>query len=206
MKVGMLPRRSSSVCSLMAALAERNTAHGNTGQTQINGRGVEGVDSFLQLDAEGLLRIQPPCNADQALGEIGVDAPVTHGIGIGQRIASHRRTNPEMIELGTLCPQAYFDVPQALSISQLSERHAQELIQARKGFHLELTPITGDTTTEGGQRKMLHQLCKHQLASVHRWPPRSYASQGRKTRIPSSNRDQENSSFTCSPSTTYPTW
>jgi hypothetical protein len=39
---------------------------------------------------------------------------------------------------------------------------------------------------------MLHQLCKHQLASVHRWPPRSYASQGRRTRLPSSNRDQEN--------------
>src|SRR5215471_20856982 len=74
-----------------------------------------------------------------------------------------------------------------------------------KRLHLELTTIAGDTTTEGGQRKMLHQLCKHQLASVHRWPPQSYASQGRKTRIPSSNRDQENSSFTCSPSTTYPT-
>ncbi len=29
-EAGMLPRRSSSVCSLMAALAERNGAHGNT--------------------------------------------------------------------------------------------------------------------------------------------------------------------------------
>src|ERR1700693_4399800 len=36
---------------------------------------------------------------------------------------------------------------------------------------LERAPIAGDATTERGQRKMLHQLCKHQLASVHRWPP-----------------------------------
>ena len=29
MKLGMLPRRSSSVCILTAALVERNCAHGN---------------------------------------------------------------------------------------------------------------------------------------------------------------------------------
>ena len=30
MKLGMLPRRSISVCSLIAALVERNGAHGNS--------------------------------------------------------------------------------------------------------------------------------------------------------------------------------
>jgi hypothetical protein len=39
---------------------------------------------------------------------------------------------------------------------------------------------------------MLHQLRKHQLASVHRCPPRSYASQGGRIGIHRSNRDQEN--------------
>ena len=53
-------------------------------QTQIDGGGVERVDSFLQIDTEGLLCIQPPGDADQALGEIGIDAPVARGIGIGQ--------------------------------------------------------------------------------------------------------------------------
>src|SRR5208337_3144986 len=161
-------------------------------QTQIDRRGVERVDGFLQIDTEGLLRIQRSGDADQALGKIGIDAPVAHSIGIGQRITSHRRTNPKMIELGTLRAQTYFDVSKALPKGQLSERHAQELIQAREGLHLERPSIAGDATTEGGQRKMLHQLRKHQLASVHQWPPRSYASQGRRTRNPSSNRDQKN--------------
>src|ERR1017187_1172035 len=71
-------------------------------QAQINGRGVERVDRILQIDAEGLLCIQRSSDADQALSEIGVDAPVAHGIGIGQRIARHGRTNSEVIELETL--------------------------------------------------------------------------------------------------------
>src|ERR1700746_137280 len=71
-------------------------------QTQINRRGIEGVDGFLQIDAERILCIQKPGDTDQPLGEIRVDAPVAHGVGIGQRIASHRRTNPEMIEFGAL--------------------------------------------------------------------------------------------------------
>ncbi len=150
----------------MAALAVRNTAQYR--QTQIDSRGVERVDSFLQIDAKGLLRVQRPGDADQALGKIGIDAPVAHRVGIGQRIASHRRTNPEMIELGTLRAQAYFDVSKALSKGQLSERHAHELIQAREGLHFERAPIARDATAEGGQRKMMHQLRKHQLASVHR--------------------------------------
>ena len=37
----------------------------------------------------------------------------------------------------------------------------------RRTSTLNCASITGDATTEGGQRKMLHQLRKHQFASVH---------------------------------------
>ena len=75
-------------------------------QTQIDSRGAKRVDGFLQIDAEGLLCIQRPSDAEQALGKIGIDAPVAYSVGIGQRITSHRRTNPEMITLGILRAQA----------------------------------------------------------------------------------------------------
>src|SRR5713226_6742456 len=97
-------------------------------QTEIDGRRVERIDGLLQFDTEGFLHVQTPGDTDQTLGEIGVDAPVAHGVGMGQRIASHRRTNSEVIELGTLCAQAYLDVPKALPIRQLREGHAQELV------------------------------------------------------------------------------
>lgn len=53
------------------------------GETQIDRRRIERVDSVLQVDAERLVRIQPSCDADQALREVAVDAPVPNGVGIG---------------------------------------------------------------------------------------------------------------------------
>jgi hypothetical protein len=50
---------------------------------------------------------------------------------------------------------------------------------------------------------MLHELCEHQIALVHRSTLRNAASQGRKTEIRSSNRDQENPSLMRFSSTTY---
>ena len=195
MKVGMLPRRSSSVCSLTAALVERKWCPRKHRQTQIDGRRVERVDGVLQIDAEGLVGIERPRDADQALREVGVDAPVAHGVGIGQRIARDRRANAEVIELGSLGAQTRFDVAQALAKSQLRERHAQKLIQAGERLHLALALIATDASAKRRQRKMLHQLREHQLALIHRSPPRSRASQGRRTDVRSSNRDQENSSL-----------
>src|SRR5712692_9395174 len=172
-------------------------------QTEIDGGRVERIDRLPQFDAERFPHIQTPGDSDQALGEIGVDTPVAHGVGIGQRIASHGRTNSEVIELGTLCAQAYFDVPKALPVRQLREGHAQELVQAGKRMHFKLTVIACDATAKSGQRKMLHELCEHQIALVHRSTPRHAAWQGRKTKIRNSNRDQENRSLMRFSSTTY---
>src|SRR5712664_8513 len=172
-------------------------------QTEIDGCGVERVDCLPQFDTEGFPHIQTPGDSDQALGEIGVDTPVAHGVGMGQRVASHRRTNSEVIELGTLCAQAYRDVPKALPVRQLREGHAQELVQSGKRLHFKLTVIACDATAKSGQRKMLQELCEHQLALVHRSTPRHAASRGRKTKIRNSNRDQENQSLMRFSSTTY---
>src|SRR5467141_3444903 len=172
-------------------------------QTEIDGCCVERVDCLPQFDTEGFPHIQTPGDSDQALGEIGVDTPVAHGVGMGQCVASHRRTNSEVIELGTLCAQANLDVPKALSIGQLREGHAQERVQAGKRLHFKLTVIACDATAKSGQRKMLYELCEPQLALVHRSTLRHAPSQGRKTKIRNSNRDQENQSRMRFSSTTY---
>jgi len=159
-------------------------------QAQVDGRGVECIDGVLQIDAEGLVDIQRPGDADQALGEVGVDAPVAHRVRIGQCIARHRRANPEVIKLGVLGAQAGFDVAQALAKGQLCKRHAQKLVQTREQLDLAFASIPGHASAKRRQRKVLHQLREHQLALVHRSSPRSCASQGRRTGVRSSNRDQ----------------
>src|ERR1035437_9503836 len=165
-------------------------------QAQIDGRRVECVNRFLQIDTEGLVDIEASSNTNQALRDVGVDAPVAHHVGIGQRIARDHRTNPKVIQFGALRTQASFDVPKALPIGQLRERHTQELIQARESLDLVFALIASHAATECRQRKVFHQLRKHQLALVHRSLPRSRTSQGRRTRMRCSNRDQDNLSFT----------
>jgi hypothetical protein len=54
-----------------------------------------------------------------------------------------------------------------------------------------------------GYDEMLHELCEHQLVLVHRSTRRNAASQGRRTKIRSSNRDQENPLLMSFRSTTY---
>src|SRR5271155_1282777 len=44
-------------------------------QTQIDGRRIQRIDRILQVDPEGLVDIQRSGDGDQALGEVGVDAP-----------------------------------------------------------------------------------------------------------------------------------
>ncbi len=48
--------------------------------------------------------------------EIGIDAPVSNCIRIGQRVARHRAAKAHVVKLGGLAAQACFDVAQALAI------------------------------------------------------------------------------------------
>src|SRR5260370_26367003 len=63
--------------------------------------------------------------------------------------------------------QAHFDIAQALAPGQLCERHAQELIQARKAFDISIALVLGHSTPKRMQRQMPHQLRKHIAAFVH---------------------------------------
>ena len=101
-------------------------------QAQIDGGGVQGVDRLLEIDTERVVGVERPRHGNQTLREIGIDAPVAHGIGVSQGVARHRGTNSEVVELGLLCAQTGLDVPQTLSLGQLREVHAQELIQTRE--------------------------------------------------------------------------
>src|SRR3546814_5519045 len=96
------------------------------------------------------------CGADQGLREIGMDPPVTAFIGIGQRAAGDAATDPQVKQLGLVCAQAQLDVAQALAAGKLGERHAQELVQARKAFDVTLPVVLGDQSSKRVQRQMLH--------------------------------------------------
>jgi hypothetical protein len=124
-------------------------------QAQVDGRGVQRVDRFLQIDAKGLVDIELARHDDQALREVGVDAPVAHLVRIGQRAAGNAAANAHVVELVALRSQARLDIAQALSVCQLSKRQAQKLFETREVLDLVLARIERHTPAKRGQRQML---------------------------------------------------
>ena len=117
-------------------------------QAQVDGGGIERVDGFLEVHAEGFVDVEPARDANQMLGELGIDAPVARFVRIGQRAARHRSANTQVIELGRLRTQAGLDVAQALAIGQLREGHAAELIRATEIAHAMIAAVALDDAAE----------------------------------------------------------
>ena len=61
---------------------------------------------------------------NEQLGEIGVDAPISIFVGIGQRAARGVAAKPSVVKLLFESPKAALDIPQAFAESQLRKGHA----------------------------------------------------------------------------------
>jgi len=55
------------------------------GETQIDRRRIEGIDGLFQLDGKLLAAVQPAGYRNQCMRQIGIDAPVSLFVGIGDR-------------------------------------------------------------------------------------------------------------------------
>jgi hypothetical protein len=109
-----------------------------------------------------------------------------------------RAPDPQMIELGGLRSQARLNIAQALAVRQLRKGHAQVLIQTRGALDLVLAGVVRHTATKSAERKMAHQLRKHELALMHGAIPRRDP-RARCARVfRCSNRDQPEIVF-CAP-------
>ena len=60
---------------------------GEDREAQVDGGGIEGVDGIIEFRSQVLIGIQGSGEADEGLGEVGVDAPVAGLVGIGQGVA-----------------------------------------------------------------------------------------------------------------------
>jgi hypothetical protein len=113
------------------------------------------------------LCVQWPRDADQHLGEVGIDAPVVSLIGIGECGARHLPAESNVIQLAAHRAKASLDVAQAFAVSQLREGHRQILVPTREPSPVRVTAITGNTLLKlvGGQ--VPHELSEYSLADIH---------------------------------------
>jgi len=113
-KLGIGPRKSSSVCILTAAFVERKSAHGNSDKH----RSIVVLSSGKQCS-----RVRPMCHRRKLCvldgsrrGNVRPYAPVSPFVCIGQRRPCNGLTQSHAIQLRWLCAKTCFDIAQALAI------------------------------------------------------------------------------------------
>ncbi len=79
-----MPCRSKSVWSLTAALERWNGAQGNSVRQRSMVVAIERVDGLVEIDAEAVLGIERARDADERLGEVGMNAPIAQLVGVGR--------------------------------------------------------------------------------------------------------------------------
>ena len=172
-------------------------------QAQIDGAGIEGVDRGIEFQSKRLLGVQGTRQANQMLGEVGVDLPRPCGVRVGQRVARNSlATKSHVIKPMGLGTQVDFDVAQGLPIGQLGESHRKELVQAREVLYLVLASVVGHTASKRAQGQIEHELRKYELALVHDGFGRKPA-KNRQSAFRRSNRDQTQTLNLTSESLTY---
>ncbi len=144
------------------------------GQTQIDRRGVQRVDRVRQVQAQIFCGVQGVRLLDQALGEVGIDPPVSALVGIGQGGPFHGGANTHVLQLGGLRRQTGLDIAQAFAIGQLGKSQDPKVFGAGQGTHTIIATIAGDDSGKGGPRQAIHQLRKQRLADIHRESSRGY--------------------------------
>src|SRR6516165_5235311 len=128
---------------------------------------IQRIDSVVEVKRQRIIRIEPPCDADQMLREVGIDAPVAHGVSVGQGIAGNRAAKTQMVELRRLNAKTSLNVTKALAPRQLRKGQTEILIEARKTLDLVFAAVALDTTSKRCQRQMLHDLGKNVMTFRH---------------------------------------
>ena len=153
---------------LDGALAFAEPSPGEKRQTQVDRRGIEGVDRIFELQAEILVAVKSTGLGDEHLGKVGVDAPIACFVGVGQVVARDAAADTHVIEPAFHGFQAGDDIAKAFPISQLGESQTEELIEARKSPDPVVPAITPDALPKLGMRKEGRDLGEDGWLSVHR--------------------------------------
>ena len=57
------------------------------GETQIDGGGVQSIGGLIQFDSEGIVGVEATSLANEDLGKVGIDSPISDLVGMSQSIA-----------------------------------------------------------------------------------------------------------------------
>ena len=123
---------------------------GKEAEAQVDSSRVQGIDGVAEVDSQILVSVKLAGPSDEHLGEVGVDSPIAHLVGIGQRAARNQAAEPHMIEL--------------------CEDHAEKLIPTGEGLDAVIATVSRDALAELVHGKIVEQLSEDGPSAVHAMP------------------------------------
>ncbi len=151
---------------LDSALAAAELRPWEDGETQGNGRRVEGENPAVQsrrIHVTDLPRV-----SHHGKGELLEDPEIPPLVGEGEGIAGNRAApKAEMVAFRAVRLDDRDEVAEAVASAQLAEHQRQQLVPACEVLHIGITSVLPDKASEFEVVKMLCHLCENVFVLVH---------------------------------------
>ena len=136
-------------------------------QAQIDGAGVDGIHTLIQVQPKSILAVKAASNTDEVHGKVFKDPAVSSLVGIGQSGAGNLAAKPCVVKLARVTAQAKFNVAKACSRCELGKHHAQELVPVREAERGVAPGIAREAIAENRLWDVFVDLRENKLAFVH---------------------------------------
>jgi len=153
---------------LDGALAFAEPGPGEKRQAQVDRRGIEGVDRFLELQADIFVLVNSPGFGDEHSGEVGIDPPIAGFVGVGQVASGDAATDAHVVKTAFHGLKTRLDIAEAFPVGQLGEGQAKKLIETKEVFDFVVPAVTPDAFAEFVHRQESHDLGEDGRLGVHR--------------------------------------
>ncbi len=166
-----VPAQIQQGVKLDSALGSSELCPWEQRKAKIDGCGVQSIRGLDQVDTQALSVKKILSAFDEDLREIPEDPPVSAFVGVGKGAPGDLVAEPSVIQFPLHGTQACDDVPQTLSIGQLSEDHDHELGIATEASNAPIALISLDTLVELVSRQEIQNLRKYNPPLVHASTP-----------------------------------
>jgi hypothetical protein len=143
---------------------------GEKRKTEVDRCGIESIDGLLEVQTKIIVGVESTSLMDEHLGEIPVNPPVADFVGVGQGVPRNVAADSHVIQSIPHRTQSGLDVAKALPKSQLSEGHAEELIETGEALDLVVATVSFDAFSELIKRQEIHYLGERGVRCIHRSP------------------------------------
>ena len=152
---------------LNGALGLTEISPGKQAETEIHGGGIKAEQ--LVLEAELLLFAGALAAAEvpQVKESLLIELPGTVGVGVEKRAPSGGRTQPQVTEFATCYGEAIADLPQALGLGKLAEKHGDILVPGGETLGVAFCSALMDKSQKRDPGDDLENLAEQTCGKLH---------------------------------------